>query len=46
VSFPVGTEQLQFLDENMKFTVEPGQFELMVGGSSNTTQSIILEVVG
>ncbi len=44
VSLPVGREQLQFLDESMKMTVEPGQFELMVGGSSITTQSIILEV--
>ena len=44
VSFPVEREQLQFLDENMKLIVEPGQFELMVGGSSKTTQSIILEV--
>jgi beta-glucosidase len=46
VSFPVGREQLQFLDENMKLTVEPGQFELMIGGSSQTEQSIILEVIG
>jgi beta-glucosidase len=45
-SFPVGREQLQFLDENMKLTVEPGQFELMVGGSSKTTLSILLEVAG
>jgi beta-glucosidase len=46
VSFPVGREQLQFLDENMKLNVEPGQFELMVGGSSKTTQSITLDVIG
>ncbi len=46
VSFPVGKEQLQFLDEKMKLIVEPGQFELMVGGSSITNQSIILEVTG
>jgi len=46
VSFPIGREQLQFLDENMKLTVEPGQFELMVGGSSKATQSIVLEVTG
>jgi beta-glucosidase len=45
ISFPVGREQLQFLDENMELTVEPGQFELMVGGSSKMTQSIILEVI-
>jgi beta-glucosidase len=44
VSFPVGREQLQFLDESMRKTVEPGQFELMVGGSSKTVQSVLLEV--
>lgn len=44
VSFPVGKEQLEFLDEFMKMTVEPGQFELMVGGSSKTVLSILLEV--
>ena len=44
VSFPVSREQLEFLDEAMKRTVEPGQFELMVGSSSKTTQSILLEV--
>jgi beta-glucosidase len=44
VTFSVGREQLQFLDESMHKTVEPGQFELMVGGSSKTVQSIRLEV--
>ena len=44
VSFPVGWEQLQFWDESMRRTVEPGQFELMVGGSSKTVASIILNV--
>jgi beta-glucosidase len=44
VSFPVSREQLQFLDESMHKTVEPGQFELMIGGSSKTLQSIGLEV--
>jgi beta-glucosidase len=44
VSFPIGREQLQFLDESMQQTVEPGQFELMMGGSSKTVQSIVLEV--
>jgi beta-glucosidase len=46
VTFPVGKEQLQFLDVDMKLTVEPGQFALMVGGSSKTEQSILLEVLG
>jgi beta-glucosidase len=44
VSFHIGREQLQYLDENMQQTVEPGQFELMVGGSSKSVQSIVLEV--
>lgn len=45
VSFPVGREQLQFCDEMSRMTVEAGRFELMIGGSSKTTQAIILEVV-
>ncbi len=44
VSFPVGPEQLQYLDESMQQVVEPGQFDLMVGGSSKTVLSILLEV--
>ncbi|MGE5463948.1 MAG: glycoside hydrolase family 3 C-terminal domain-containing protein, partial [Syntrophothermus sp.] len=46
VSFEVGQEQLQFLDESMKLSVEPGQFELLVGSSSKAVQSILLEVTG
>lgn len=46
VSFEVGREQLQFLDESMKLSVEPGQFELLVGSSSKAVQSILLEVTG
>jgi beta-glucosidase len=45
VAFPVGREQLQYLDESMRLTVEPGQFELMVGGSSDHTISLTLTVV-
>ncbi len=45
VTFPVGREQLQFLNEDMQRIVEPGQFELMTGGSSQTLEKIILEVV-
>jgi beta-glucosidase len=44
VSFLVGKDQLQFLDENMQRAVEPGQFELMVGGNSKAVQSIVLEI--
>jgi beta-glucosidase len=45
VSFPVGREQLQFLNESMQKVVEPGQFELMVGGSSKDMHTVILEVI-
>jgi len=34
VAFDVGPAQLAFYDANMKCTVEPGDFELMVGNSS------------
>jgi beta-glucosidase len=46
VEFSAGREQLQFLNENMESVVEPGEFELIVGGSSKTTLSMLLEVVG
>ncbi|MBN2148997.1 MAG: glycoside hydrolase family 3 C-terminal domain-containing protein [Anaerolineales bacterium] len=44
VTFPVGREQLQFLDESMHMTVEPGQFELLVGGSSQAVNKVVLTV--
>ncbi|RPJ25704.1 MAG: beta-glucosidase [Chloroflexi bacterium] len=44
VTFPVGREQLQYLDESMQKVVEPGQFELRVGGSSQTVEKITLTV--
>jgi beta-glucosidase len=44
VTFPVGREQLQYLDESMQRIVEPGEFELMVGGSSQTIEKITLVV--
>jgi beta-glucosidase len=45
VSFPVGREQLQFLDETLQPAVEPGAFELLVGGSSVNLEKVILEVL-
>ncbi len=44
VTFSVGREQLQYLDESMQKVVEPGQFELMVGGSSQTVEKITFVV--
>lgn len=46
VSFPVGPKQLQFLGEDMRPVVEPGEFILMVGGSSATVRHISLIVTG
>ena len=34
VTFTVGPEQLKMLDEKMEWTVEPGEFRLMIGASS------------
>jgi beta-glucosidase len=34
VSFLVGREQLELLDEGMRRTVEPGRYQLVVGASS------------
>jgi beta-glucosidase len=45
VSFTVGREQLQFLDESMRRVVEPGAFELWVGGSSVNLEKVVLEVI-
>jgi len=47
VSFPLGTEQLEYLGPEMTWIVEPGDFDVMVGTSSRTEdlQSIRLTVV-
>ena len=34
VHFTVKPEDLQILDKNMNWTVEPGEFEIMIGASS------------
>ena len=34
VTFDIGPEQLAFYDIHMKYVVEPGEFEIMVGNSS------------
>ena len=43
ITFPIGREQLEFLDEAMHPVVESGEFEILVGGSSVDTQSVILK---
>jgi beta-glucosidase len=46
VELAVTPESLAFYDADMKYTVEPGQFEIMVGNSSRDTdlQKVILTV--
>lgn len=34
VTFELTPEDLQLLDRNMQWTVEPGEFEIMIGASS------------
>ncbi len=44
VSFKITADKLKYLDENLKEIVEPGDFEIMVGGSSVKTDKVILTV--
>jgi beta-glucosidase len=46
VTFDITPELLAFYDVNMKYTVEPGDFEIMIGNSSRDAdlQKIILAV--
>ncbi|MGB8261779.1 MAG: glycoside hydrolase family 3 N-terminal domain-containing protein [Terracidiphilus sp.] len=46
VEFTVTPEALEMLDVDMHKVVEPGVFELMVGGSSDKTQTVKLTVLG
>ncbi|MDJ0664875.1 MAG: glycoside hydrolase family 3 N-terminal domain-containing protein [Acidimicrobiia bacterium] len=44
VSFPIGAEALSLLDRDMKHIVEPGTFEVRIGGSSADYRCAKLEV--
>ena len=44
VEFTITANELAFLNEQMERVVEPGMFELMVGGSSAEVQTVMLEV--
>ena len=46
VAFPITPETLSILDLDMHEVVEPGAFELMVGPSSDQTQTVPLAVAG
>jgi beta-glucosidase len=45
VELPLGPAELSFVDERMRRTVEPGDFDVMVGGSSATVAHTGLTVV-
>jgi beta-glucosidase len=46
VTFDITPELLKFYDAQMKYTVEPGDFEIMIGNSSRDAdlQKVILAV--
>ncbi|HEV7473418.1 MAG TPA: glycoside hydrolase family 3 N-terminal domain-containing protein [Pyrinomonadaceae bacterium] len=45
VEFTLGPEQLGFYDRTMKFAVEPGEFEVMVGPNSEDLIKVKFEVL-
>ena len=45
VEFALTPDKLGFLDENMQWRVEPGLFDVMVGGSSDRLDTVTLEIV-
>jgi beta-glucosidase len=46
VTFELGPEQLSYHGPDRKRVVEPGRFQVMVGGSSDAVKSVALDVVG
>ncbi len=44
VSFKITPDKLAFYDINMNYTVEPGDFDIMVGNSSVNLQKVVLKV--
>ncbi len=45
VNFTIDPESLSFYDKDMKWIVEPGEFTIMIGGASDKTQEVKLNVV-
>ena len=45
VSFDITPDKLALLDQSMEWRIEPGFFDVMVGGSSDQVDTIVLEVV-
>jgi len=46
VLFQLGTDALELLNREMRHVVEPGEFDVMVGGASDKVQKVTLEVRG
>ncbi len=46
VTFELGPEQLSYHGPDLKRVVEPGRFQVMVGGSSDEVKSVGLDVAG
>lgn len=46
VSFNLGPEAFQMWDINMKRVVEPGEFDIMVGNSSENVETATLTITG
>ncbi len=44
IRFEIEPDMLAFLNKEMRSVVEPGLFDLMVGGSSEAVQTVLLEV--
>jgi beta-glucosidase len=44
VTFPINRQTLAFHDLQMNYTVEPGDFEMMIGPSSAQVQKVTLHV--
>jgi beta-glucosidase len=44
VTFSVSPDLLAFYNQNMNWTVEPGDFTIMIGTSSDKTESLKLTV--
>ena len=44
VDFRVGPNELSYIGPTMRRVVEPGKFDLMVGGSSVALQKVVVEL--
>jgi beta-glucosidase len=45
VTFKIDKEMLSFYDVNMKWIIEPGDFEIMIGTSSDKTENVKFAVI-